>query len=142
MTKAEANRAVAGAMAVTFGIGFVNSILKRREFPSMRFFIGSGIAYVGLAGIAEISPEVAKGLAIAVVATALLGEGGGVLSYLTAKGELDTTAPKAPGPVGYATPSARGPRGEPLAQSATDRPEPKPALILDPLPHIPGISLN
>lgn len=58
----------------------------------MRFLIGSGAAYVILSVIGEGEPEIAKALAFALATTVILGDGGGVLSYLnSSKNETDTT---------------------------------------------------
>lgn len=69
----------------------------------MRFLIGSGAAYVILSAIGEGEPEVAKALAVAVAVTTVIGDGGGVLSYIS-NGELDTSKKKNPNGAGEVDP--------------------------------------
>lgn len=85
-----AQKAIATASLITVGVGTLNSFYKTKKPPSVRFLIGSGAAYVILSAIGEGEPEVAKALAFAVATTVVLGDGGGVLSYLNGHGETDT----------------------------------------------------
>lgn len=85
--------ATAGLLAV--GVGSANAILKDKRAPSARFLIGSGVGFLLLSAMAnggEAMAEIAKGLALGIMTTVLLGEGGGVLSYLG--GEVDTQKSK------------------------------------------------
>jgi hypothetical protein len=88
------SRIIGTAMLITVGVGTLNSFYKTKKPPSTRFLIGSGAVYVVLSAIAEGEPEVAKALAAAVATTVVIGDGGGVLSYLNGHGETDTTRPK------------------------------------------------
>jgi hypothetical protein len=45
-----------------------------------------------MANIGEASGEIAKGLALGVMTTVLLGEGGGLLSYIASPAEVNTAA--------------------------------------------------
>lgn len=84
-----ASRVIGTAALISVGVGTLNSFWKDKKPPSMRFLIGSGAAYVILSAIGEAEPEVAKALAVAMAVTVTLGDGGGVLSYIS-KGEIDT----------------------------------------------------
>lgn len=85
-------RIIATAGIVSVGVGSLNAVSKYKRPPSSRFLIGSGIVYLALSMFANVSGEVAKGLAIGIMTTVLLGDGGGVLSYLDT-GEVDTRKP-------------------------------------------------
>lgn len=94
---ADAQKVVATAGLVSVGVGSANSILKYKQPPSMRFLIGSGMAFLvfsAMAGASEDLGELAKGLALGVMTTILLGEGGGVMTYFVGEKEVNTTAPK------------------------------------------------
>lgn len=88
-----ASRVIGTAALITVGVGSLNSLYKNKKPPSMRFLIGSGAAFVILSAIGEGEPEVAKALAVAMAATVVIGDGGGVLSYMNGHGELDTKKP-------------------------------------------------
>lgn len=88
-------RVIATAGIISVSVGSANSIFRNKRLPSSRFLIGSGVAYLILSALAEGEPELAKGLAIGVMTTILLGEGGGVLSYIN-HGEIDTQKPEGP----------------------------------------------
>ena len=90
--EASANRVITTAALISVGVGTLNSFYKYKKPPSARFLIGSGAAYVILSAIGEGEPEVAKALALAVATTVIIGDGGGVLSYLN-NGEIDTKKP-------------------------------------------------
>lgn len=92
--EAGTSRIIGTAMLISVGVGTLNSFYKTKKPPSFRFLIGSGAVYVALSAIGEGEPEVAKALAVAVSTTIVLGDGGGVLSYLSQNGEIDTTRPK------------------------------------------------
>ena len=77
------------AALISVGVGTLNSFAKNKRPPSLRFLIGSGAAFVILSAIGEGEPEVAKALALAVATTVVIGEGGGVLSYIN-EGEINT----------------------------------------------------
>lgn len=83
------SRIIGTAALISVGVGTLNSFYKSKKPPSARFLIGSGAAFVILSAIGEGEPEVAKALAIAVATTTVLGDGGGVLSYIN-NGEIDT----------------------------------------------------
>lgn len=87
---ANAHKVIATAGIVSVGIGTVNSFGKNHTPPSARFLIGSGAAFLLISGLAEFEPEIGQALALAVMTTVLLGEGGGALSYINGKGEIDT----------------------------------------------------
>lgn len=84
-----ANRVIATAGIIAVAVGSVNAIAKDKKLPSAKFLIGSGVAFLILSAIADVEPELAQALAIAVCTTVILGEGGGVLSYIN-NGEMDT----------------------------------------------------
>lgn len=88
------SRIIGTAMLITVGVGTLNSFYKTKKPPSVRFLIGSGAVFVTLSAVGEGEPEIAKALAVAVATTVVLGDGGGVLSYLNQHGETDTTRPK------------------------------------------------
>jgi hypothetical protein len=90
------SKVIGTAGIISVGVGTANSYIKNDRPPSFRFLIGSGVAYLGLSALSEVEPEVAKGLAIAIATTVLLGDGGGVLSYIATHGETDTQKPKSP----------------------------------------------
>lgn len=97
-----ANRVIATAGIIAVAVGSVNAIAKDKKLPSTKFLIGSGVAFLILSAIADVEPELAQALAIAVCTTVVLGEGGGVLSYIN-NGEMDTKKTKDTGFTG--TPS-------------------------------------
>lgn len=83
---------IATAGLISVGVGTVNSIAKDKKPPSTRFLIGSGVAFLILSAMANGGDglaELAKGLALGVMTTVLLGDGGGVLTYLGER-EIDT----------------------------------------------------
>lgn len=91
---------IATAGLISVGVGTINSIAKDKKPPSTRFLIGSGVAFLILSAMSSMGDglgELAKGLALGVMTTVLLGDGGGVLSYLGER-EIDTkkAAPSAP----------------------------------------------
>lgn len=87
------NRVIATAGIVAVAVGSANSIGKNHKLPSAKFLIGSGVAFLVLSALAEVDLELANALAIAVCVTVVLGEGGGVLSYIN-HGEMDTAKSK------------------------------------------------
>lgn len=91
----DAHKVIATAGIISVGIGSANSVLKHKRPPSSKFLIGSGAAYLILSALADVEPEVAKGLAMGVATTVVLGEGGGVLEYING-GEMDTAPKKKP----------------------------------------------
>jgi hypothetical protein len=82
-------RVIATAGIISVAVGSVNSIAKDKKLPSAKFLIGSGVAFLCLSAIAEVDTELGNALAVAVCATVVIGEGGGVLSYIN-NGEMDT----------------------------------------------------
>lgn len=92
----DTGKVIATAGIIAVGVGTVNSFSKNHAPPSARFLIGSGAAFLVISAIGEVEPQVAQALAIAVMTTVLLGEGGGVLSYISGRGEIDTKKPVHP----------------------------------------------
>lgn len=92
---ADAQKVIATAGLISVSVGSANSVIKYKRPPSTRFLIGSGIAFLVLSamGNTESLGEVAKGLAVGVMTTILLGEGGGVLTYFIGERESDTRKP-------------------------------------------------
>src|SRR6266487_2317050 len=88
------SRVIGTAALISVGVGTLNSFYKTKKPPSLRFFVGSGAAFVILSAIGEAEPEVGKALAVAVAVTMIFGEGNGALAYLNHHGETDTTPPK------------------------------------------------
>lgn len=85
----DAHKVVATAGLISVGVGSANAVFKDHRPPTAKFLIGSGVAYLVLSVLADASPDLAKGLAIGVATTVVMGEGGGVLSYINT-GEMDT----------------------------------------------------
>lgn len=89
----DSNRRVIAACAlIAVGVGSANAMLKDKRMPTTRFLIGSGVAFLILSAMADMGEgmaEVAKGLAAGVASTVVLGDGGGLLSYINT-GEVDT----------------------------------------------------
>lgn len=131
MTGNDAQKFVIVSATLTFGIGTLNSLIKNNTLPSARFLIGSGVVYVALSAMAEGEPEIAKGLAMAVLTTAMLGNGQGVLTYLEGRGELDTTRPAGPKSGAQVAPRTSS---QPLSNNVTVVP-----IHKQKLPAIPGI---
>lgn len=84
------NRFIMSCAAVAIGVGSVNAVAKEKRLPSTQFLIGSGVAFLIISAMAEAEPDLAKAFAGAIATTVVLGEGGGVLSYINARGEMDT----------------------------------------------------
>lgn len=92
----DAQKVIATAGLISVAVGSANSFVKYKKPPSTRFLIGSGMAYLLLSSLGNMDAmsEIAKGLAVGVMSTIVLGEGGGVMSYFVGL-EGDTKAPKA-----------------------------------------------
>lgn len=75
---------------ITLIVGVVNSFVQKKQWPSGRFLIGTGIVFFVLSALAEAETEMANALATAVAVFAVLGEGGGIADHITPRGELDT----------------------------------------------------
>lgn len=92
---ANEQKIIATAGLISVGVGTANSLIKYEKPPTPRFLIGSGLAFLILSAMAasEATAEIAKGLALGVMTTILLGEGGGVLSYFAGERELNTQKP-------------------------------------------------
>lgn len=89
---ADTQKVIATAGLISVSVGTANSVIKYKRPPSSRFLIGSGLAFLILSamGNTEALGEIAKGLAVGVMTTILLGEGGGVLTYFVGEHESDT----------------------------------------------------
>lgn len=132
---ADEHRLIATSAIISVGVGTVNSVVKYGRPPSMRFLIGSGVAYLALSALAEGEPEVAKALAIAIASTVVLGQGDGLFSYVNKYGEANTHA------------GAHDPKNGRHGSTAVDTGnlhaaavnEPPPAFRSDTLPAMPGI---
>jgi len=85
-------KVIATAGLVSVGVGSANAVLKYKRLPSWKFLVGSAFAFMILSamGQGETTGEVAKGLALGVMTTVLLGEGGGLFSYVAGDAEVDT----------------------------------------------------
>lgn len=83
------NRVIATAGLVAISVGSANAVFKHKQLPSTKFLIGSGVAFLILSALSEAEPELANAFAIAIATTVVLGDGGGVLSYIN-NGEMDT----------------------------------------------------
>lgn len=95
------NKRIIGVCALlAVAVGSLNSIFRNKRLPSTRFLIGSGVAFLILSAMAETETggELAKGLATGVLTTVILGEGGGLLTYLDQRGETDTRRRPSPNP--------------------------------------------
>lgn len=81
---AQSDRIIALSAVGTFGIGFLDSVINPvdgQEFPSVshaRLFVGAGIAFVGCAAIAEVSPSLGSAFAVLMVVTTIVSSGGRV----------------------------------------------------------------
>lgn len=86
---------IATAAVVSVGVGSANSVFKYKKPPATRFLIGSGVAFLLLSAMANSDTlgEIAKGLALGIMSTILLGDGGGVLSYFAGEAEMNTKKP-------------------------------------------------
>ena len=84
---------------ITLVVGVVNSFVQKKQWPSGRFLIGTGIVFFVLSALAESEAEMANALATAIAVFAVLGEGGGIADHFTPRGELDTQRQKAAAPV-------------------------------------------
>lgn len=93
MKSQTAQRVVIVAAIVTLGVGWFNSAKKGNPLPSWKFIIGGGVTFIVLGIIADFEPEIAGPLALAVMTTALLSEGNGILEYANG-GELTPPKPK------------------------------------------------
>ncbi len=76
MNTNEANRLILISGTATFASVFFGQVAPKDvggkgEFPKAKIFMGSAVAYFGLSAMAEIAPEVAGGLAAAIMVTAL-----------------------------------------------------------------------
>lgn len=128
---ASPNRVIATAGLIAVAVGSINAIAKNQKLPSARFLIGSGVAFLIISAMADAEPELAQAFAIAICTTVVLGDGGGVLSYIN-NGEMDTAkgkggkftpdapSPNHPQPPTQATPT--GLRPSIVAPSLTPRP--------------------
>lgn len=107
---ADTEKVVATAGLVSVAVGSANSIVKYKRPPSTRFLIGSGVAFMALSAMAasDTFGELAKGLALGVMSTILLGEGGGVMTYFAGKEEVDTRKPKKDAPPPNTSSSRQG----------------------------------
>lgn len=79
MNTAEANKLILISGTTSLACVFFGKIIppdgSEASFPSPRIFAGAGITYFGLSLIAEAAPEVAGGLAMAIMLTAILEYG-------------------------------------------------------------------
>jgi hypothetical protein len=132
----DAHKVVASAALISVGVGSANAVFKNQKPPSSRFLIGSGVAFLILSMMADGEPELAKGLAIAVASTVVLGEGGGVLSYIN-HGEMDTTK-KSPAKK-VSTPTKAAQPARPV-KSVTVRINPSNGFRPDTITPVPGMS--
>lgn len=96
---------------VTFSLAYLNSYIVPRKTPRARLYIGVAILYIGLSIIAQFNPKIARGFAVLIMVTALISEGGGVLTYLLGRGSYHGT-PNLP-PVKRVTPVAALPAPNP-----------------------------
>lgn len=114
-------RVIATAGIISVGVGSVNSIAKDKKLPSAKFLIGSGVAFLLLSALAEVDADLGNALAVAVCATVVIGDGGGVLSYIN-NGEMDTQkkskTPNKSGDHNTASPYAHDPSPRPSANTA------------------------
>lgn len=94
------HRVIAACALIAVSVGSANKITKDKSLPSTRFLIGSGVAFLILSAMADMgegAAEVAKGLAAGIMTTVVLGDGGGLLSYID-HGEVDTQKRSRPAP--------------------------------------------
>lgn len=94
------HRVIAACALIAVSVGSANRVIKDKKLPSTRFLIGSGVAFLILSAMADMgegAAEVAKGLAAGVMTTVVLGDGGGLLSYID-HGEVDTQKKSKPAP--------------------------------------------
>lgn len=95
MNSGKAKNLVGVAMMFTVGVGVVNSIAKNQTLPSARFIIGSSVVWLILTAVADVEPEIAVPLAVAVLTTSILASDSGPLDWLTKRGETPTSKPDA-----------------------------------------------
>jgi hypothetical protein len=92
-------RVIAACALIAVAVGSGNAIVKDKRLPSTRFLIGSGVAFLilsALSDMGEAGAEIGKGLAAGIMTTVVLGDGGGLLSYID-HGEVDTQKKKGKG---------------------------------------------
>lgn len=128
-------RVVASAAIISVGVGSANAILKYHRLPSHRFIVGSGLSYLLLSAMAqgEASGEIAKGLALGVMTTILLGDGGGLFSYIAGDAETDTAKKRI-------LADSPDPDARPQRIIRTIIPNPNGGFRSDHLPPTPGVA--
>jgi hypothetical protein len=129
-------RVVASAAIISVGVGSANAVLKYHRLPSHRFIVGSGLSYLILSAMAqgEASGEIAKGLALGVMTTILLGDGGGLFSYIAGDAETDTAKKRILADSPPADPDAH----RPIVRNII--PNPNGGFRSDHLPPTPGVT--
>jgi len=136
------NRKIVGVCALlAVSVGAANSVFKNKRLPSSRFLIGSSVAFLILSAMSETDTgsELAKGLAMGIATTVVLGEGGGLLSYLDGRGETDTqrdTKRRASSSAATSGLQPSAPADDPAILTPTSGPTP---LRSDHRPAFPGL---
>lgn len=82
------DRIIALSATGTFAIGFVDSFVGKEshgEFPSpyhARLFVGTGLAFIGCAALAELSSDLGASFALLIFTVALTTKGGDTVSSI------------------------------------------------------------
>lgn len=93
MDPGKASKVVGVSMVLTVTVGVLNSLAKEEKLPSARFIVGSGVVWMVLSGLADVEPEIAAPLSIAILTTSLFSKEPGVLEFLNKRGEVTPTTP-------------------------------------------------
>lgn len=78
-----------------FFLGWFSSAKQGDPLPPAKFLIGASVTFLGLEVLADISPDLAAALAIAVGTTAFFHYGSSILTFINAEPTTATPAPAA-----------------------------------------------
>src|ERR1700753_1164536 len=98
MNLAQQRRIVAVSAMVVFALGFL-SHAQKGQLPTARFLIGTGGLYTIISIFTDLGLAIGSGMAVVVLISATLTEGGPVIKLLNERGgyqEPTTKEPKAP----------------------------------------------
>lgn len=110
MNSNEASRLVLISGTTTFASVFLGQaapteIGGKGKFPAPKIFVGTAVAFFGLSSMAEIAPDVAGGLAAAIMVTALIQYGIPLAFNVFTDEKYDTASKKFSGEKESADPS-------------------------------------
>jgi hypothetical protein len=84
MNEDKAQSIVLAAGLMTFFLGWFYSAQKGQELPSGKFLVGASVTFLVLEILADISPDLAAALGVAIATTAFFHYGTSITSYLNA----------------------------------------------------------